>query len=125
MRIRPIKTETDYRMALAEIEQLMDSASGTQAGDRLEVLTTLVEHYETAHEPIDPPDPIEALKYYMDSRGLKRYDLEPYLGSRTRVAEVLNRRRPLSIDMIRKLHKGLGISAEILIRPYKVKRTAA
>jgi HTH-type transcriptional regulator / antitoxin HigA len=125
MRIRPIKTEADYLMALAEIEQLMDSAPGIQAGDRLEVLTTLVEHYEAAHEPIDPPDPIEALKYYMDSRGLKRRDLEPYLGSRARVAEVLNRRRPLSIDMIRKLHEGLGISAEILIRPYRVKRTAA
>jgi HTH-type transcriptional regulator / antitoxin HigA len=112
-------------MALTEIERLMNSASGTQSGDRLEVLTTLVEHYEAAHDPIDPPDPIEALKYYVESRGLKRYDLEPYLGSRARVAEVLNRRRPLSIDMIRKLHEGLGISAEILIRPYKIKRTAA
>jgi HTH-type transcriptional regulator / antitoxin HigA len=125
MRIRPIKTEVDYRTALAEIERLMDSAPGTQAGDRLEVLATLVEYYEASHEPIDPPDPIEALKYYMERRGLKRRNLEPYLGSRARVAEVLNRRRPLSIDMIRKLHEGLGISAEILIRPYKVKRTAA
>jgi HTH-type transcriptional regulator / antitoxin HigA len=125
MRIRPIKTEADYRMALAEIEQLMSSAPGSQAGDRLEVLTTLVEYYEATLEPIDPPDPIEALKYYMDSRGLKRRDLEHYLGSRARVAEVLNRRRPLSIDMIRKLHEGLGIAAEILIRPYKVKKTAA
>jgi HTH-type transcriptional regulator / antitoxin HigA len=125
MRIRSIKTETDYRTALAEINRLMDSKPGTQAGDLLDVLATLVEHYESAHEPMDPPDPIEALKYYMESRGLKRRDLEAYLGSRSRVAEVLNRRRPLSIDMIRKLHQGLGISAEILIRPYKVKRTAA
>ena len=125
MRIRPIKTEADYRKALTEIELLMDSAPGTEAGDRLEVLTTLVEHYESTHEPIAPPDPIEALKYYMESRNLKRCDLEPYLGSRARVAEVLNRRRPLSIEMIRKLHKGLGISAEILIRPYKIKRRAA
>jgi HTH-type transcriptional regulator/antitoxin HigA len=125
MRIQPIKTEADYRMALTEIERLMNSAPGTQSGDRLEVITTLVEHYEAAHEPIDPPDPIEALKYYMESRGLKRHDLAPYLGSRARVAEVLNRRRPLSIDMIRKLNEGLGISADILIRPYKLKRTAA
>jgi HTH-type transcriptional regulator / antitoxin HigA len=89
------------------------------------VLTTLVERYETANEPIDPPDPIEALKYYMESRGLKRRDLEAYLGSRARVAEVLNRRRPLSIEMIRKLHGGLGIPAEILIRPYKIRKPAA
>jgi HTH-type transcriptional regulator / antitoxin HigA len=74
---------------------------------------------------IDPPDPIEALRYYMESRGLERRDLEPFLGSRARVAEVLNRKRPLSIKMIRKLRAGLGISAEILIRPYKVKRSAA
>ncbi len=125
MRIRPIKTDSDYRMALTEIEQLMDSQPGTQAGDRLEVLIALVEHYESAHEPIEPPDPIEALKYYMESRSLRRRDLEAYLGSRSRVAEVLNRRRPLSIDMIRKLREGLGISAEILIRPYRIKRTAA
>lgn len=125
MRIRPIKTESDYRIALAEIGRLMDAAPGTPAGDRLEVLTTLVEHYELRHEPIEPPDPIEALIYHMASRGLARRDLEPYLGSRARVAEVLNRKRPLSIDMIRKLHAGLGISAEILIRPYVVKGSAA
>lgn len=125
MRIRPIKTEADYRMALAEIQSLMDAAPGSPAGDRLEVLTTLVEHYEAVHEPIEPPDPIEALMYHMESRGLKRRDLEPYLGSRARVAEVLNRKRPLSVEMIRKLHAGLGISAEVLIRPYVVKGSAA
>ncbi len=125
MRIRPIKTDADYRMALAEIERLMDAAPGTPAGDRLEVLTTLVEHYESLHEPIEPPDPIEALLYHMESRGLERRDLEPYLGSRARVAEVLNRKRALSIEMIRKLHAGLGISAEVLIRPYVVKGSAA
>ncbi|HYK89849.1 MAG TPA: transcriptional regulator [Acidobacteriota bacterium] len=125
MRIRPIKTDADHRMALAEIERLMDAAPGTPAGDRLEVLATLVEHYETVHEPIQPPDPIEALIYHMESRGLVRRDLEPYLGSRARVAEVLNRKRPLSIEMIRKLHAGLGISAEVLIRPYVVKGSAA
>jgi len=112
-------------MALAEIERLMDAAPGTPAGDRLEVLTTLVEHYESLHEPIEPPDPIEALLYHMESRGLERRDLEPYLGSRARVAEVLNRKRALSIEMIRKLHAGLGISAEVLIRPYVVKGSAA
>jgi HTH-type transcriptional regulator / antitoxin HigA len=125
MRIRTIKTEANYRVALAEIERLMNAAPGTPAGDRLEVQTTLVEHYESLHEPIEPPDPIEALIYHMESRGLERRDLEPYLGSRVRVAEVLNRRRALSIEMIRKLHAGLGISAEVLIRPYAVKGTAA
>jgi HTH-type transcriptional regulator / antitoxin HigA len=125
MRIRPIKTAADYRDALGEIEDLMDAVPGTSAGDRLEVLTTLVEHYESLHEPIEPPDPIEALVYHMETRGLKRRDLEPYLGSRARVAEVLNRKRALSIDMIRRLHSGLGISAEVLIRAYEVKGSAA
>jgi len=95
-------------MALAEIEHLMDAAPGTPAGDRLEVLAALVEHYESLHEPIDPPDPIEALIYHMESRGLERKDLEPYLGSCARVAEVLNRKRALSIEMIRKLHAALA-----------------
>jgi HTH-type transcriptional regulator/antitoxin HigA len=125
MRIRPIKTDADYRDALGEIERLMDAVPGTSAGDRLEVLATLVEHYESLHEPIEPPDPIEALVYHMETRGLQRRDLEPYLGSRARVAEVLNRKRALSIDMIRRLHSGLGISAEVLIRPYEVKGSAA
>jgi len=125
MQIRPIKTKADHRAALKEIERLMDAKPGTPAGDRLEILTTLVERYESEHEPIEPPDPIAALLYYMESRGLTRRDLEPYLGSRARVAEVLNRRRPLTIDMIRKLHNGLGISAEVLIRPYSVRGSAA
>jgi HTH-type transcriptional regulator/antitoxin HigA len=125
MQIRPIKTRADHRAALREIERLMDAKPGTPAGDRLEVLTTLVEHYESQHEPIEPPDPIDALLSYMESRGLRRRDLEPYLGSRARVAEVLNRRRSLTIEMIRKLHAGLGISAEVLIRPYAVRGSAA
>lgn len=125
MQIRPIKTKGDYRAALKEIERLMDARPGTAAGDRLEVLTTLVDRYESEHEPIDPPDPIEALLYHMESRGLTRRDIEPYLGSRARVAEVLNRRRALTIDMIRKLHEGLGISAEVLIRPYSIRGSAA
>ena len=125
MQIRPIKTKADHRAALKEIERLMDAKPGTPAGDRLEVLTTLVERYESQHEPVDPPHPVDALLYYMESRGLTRRDLEQYLGSRARVAEVLNRRRPLTIDMIRKLNGGLGISAEVLIRRYAVRRSAA
>jgi HTH-type transcriptional regulator / antitoxin HigA len=125
MRIRPIKTESDYRMALAEIERLMSASQKTVTGDRLEVLVTLVERYESERDPIEPPDPIEALIHHMESRGLTRRDLEAYLGSRARVAEVLNRKRPLSLEMIRKLHKGLGIPAEVLIQPYVVKRPAA
>jgi HTH-type transcriptional regulator/antitoxin HigA len=116
--IRPIKTEADYQAALAEIERLFDAAPNTPAGDRLDMLATLVEAYEAQHYSIPAPDPIEAITYHMESRGLSRHDLEPYLGSRARVAEVLNRKRPLSLDMIRRLHTGLGIGAEILIQPY-------
>jgi HTH-type transcriptional regulator/antitoxin HigA len=125
MQIRPIKTKADHRAALKEIERLMDAKPGTTAGDRLEILTTLVDHYESQHEPIEPPDPIDMLLYHMESRGLTRRNLERYLGSRARVAEVLNRRRPLTIEMIRKLHEGLGISADVLIRPYTVRGSAA
>ena len=125
MHIRPIKTRADHRAALKEIERLMDVRPGTPAGDRLEVLTTLVEHYESQHEPIEPPDPIDALLYHMESRGLTRRDLEPFLGTRARVAEILNRRRALTIEMIRKLHRGLGISGDVLIRPYNVGGSAA
>lgn len=125
MKIRPIKTKADHRAALKEIERLMDAKPGTPAGDRLEILTTLVDHYESQHEPVEPPEAIDALLYHMESRGLTRWDLEPYLGSRARVAEVLNRRRALTIEMIRKLHEGLGISADVLIRPYSVRGSAA
>ncbi|CAN5884686.1 DNA-binding protein [soil metagenome] len=125
MQIRPIKTKADHRAALKEIQRLMDAKPGTPAGDRLEILTTLVDHYESQHEPVEPPDPIDALRYHMESRGLTRGDLEPYLGSRARVAEVLNRRRTLTIEMIRRLHEGLGISADVLIRPYSVRGSAA
>ncbi len=103
----------------------MDAKPGTPAGDRLEILTTLADHYESQHESVEPPDPIDALIYHMESRGLTRRDLEPFLGSRARVSEVLNRRRALTIEMIRKLHKGLDISADVLIRPYTVRGSAA
>jgi HTH-type transcriptional regulator / antitoxin HigA len=118
MEICPIKTEADYQAALVEIERLFDAAPNTPAGDRLDVLATLVEAYEERHYSLPAPDPIEAITYHMESRGLSRRDLEPYLGSRARVAEVLNRKRPLSLEMIRRLHTGLGIAADILIQSY-------
>lgn len=121
MQIRPIKTKNDHRAALRTIERLMKAKKGTPSGDRLEVLTTLVERYESQHVPIEAPDPIDAILYHMESRGLTRRDLEPFLGSRARVAEILRRRRKLTIGMIRKLHTGLGISADVLIRPYDIR----
>src|SRR5579884_383507 len=125
MSLRPIKTEAEYEQVLKEIEALFEAQPDTPEGDRLEVLTTLVEAYERKHYPVLPPDPIEALLYHLESRGLTRRDLEPYLGSRARVAEVLNRRRALTIEMIRRLHNGLGIPAEVLIQPYTVHRQSA
>jgi HTH-type transcriptional regulator/antitoxin HigA len=120
MNIKPIRTEVDYQAVLAEIEQLFEARPGTPEGDRLEVLTTLVEAYEDANYGIPQPDPVEAILYYMESRGLTRKDLEPYIGTRARVAEIINRKRPLSLNMIQKLYSGLGIPAEALIQPYKV-----
>jgi HTH-type transcriptional regulator/antitoxin HigA len=124
MDIKPIKTEADYEAALHEIEHLFDSVPNTPEGDRLEVLTTLMEAYEENRYSIPAPDPIETILYYMESRGLSRSDLEPYIGSRARVSEVLNRKRPLTVFMIRKLHAGLGIPAEILIQPYPLQESA-
>jgi HTH-type transcriptional regulator/antitoxin HigA len=114
--LRPIRSEKDYERALAEIEELWGAKAGTPKGDRLDILATLIEAYETEHYPMDPPDPIEAIKFRMEQQGLTRKDLEEILGTRTRVSEVLNRKRGLSINMIRALHDKLGISAEILIR---------
>jgi HTH-type transcriptional regulator/antitoxin HigA len=125
MQIKPIRTEADYQAALDKIERLLDAKPGTSEADRLEILTTLVEAYEEKHYPIPPPDPIEAILYQMESRGLSRRDLEPYIGSRARVSEILNRKRPLTVEMIRGLHKGLGISAEVLIQPYEIQQDAA
>ena len=120
MDIKPIKTETDYKTALRKIEQLMEADLNTPDGDKLDVLTTLVEAYEEKYYPVEPPDPIEAILHEMESQGLSRRDLELYLGTRARVSEILNRKRPLSLEMIRKLHQGLGISAGILIRQYSL-----
>lgn len=116
MDIRPIKTEADYESALEEIDTLLDAKEGSSQEERLELLSILVEVWEDEHYPIGPPDPIEAIKFMMKQNGLTRKDLEPYIGPRSRVADVLNRQRPLSLKMIRKLHDNLGIPAEILIR---------
>lgn len=121
--VNPIRSEADHEAALAEIERLWGAKAGTQEGDRLDVLATLLDAYENEHHPIDPPDPIEAIKFRMEQQGLTRRDLEAILGTRARVAEVLNRKRDLSIGMIRRLHDRLGISAEVLIRP--VRKSAA
>ena len=115
MVIKPIKNNLDYRSALAEIDKLMDAKPNTPEGDRLDVLATLVCAWEAEHHPIDPPDAVEAIKFAMEQRGLTRRDLEPYIGSRARVTEVLNRKRSLTLPMIRRLHAGLGIPAEALL----------
>lgn len=115
--VKPIRTDADHAAALAEIEHLWGAESGTPAGDRLDVLATLIDAYESARFPMDPPDPIDAILFRLEQQGLSRKDLEPMIGSRARVAEVLNRKRSLSIEMIRRLHAGLGISAAVLIRP--------
>lgn len=118
MDIRPIKTEDDYEWALAEIDCLFDAEPGTPESDKLEILVILVEAYEDEHDPMPLPDPIEAINYWMESRNLSRVDLEPYIGSRGRVAEILNRKRPLTLRMIRNLENNLGIPAEILVQEY-------
>jgi HTH-type transcriptional regulator/antitoxin HigA len=116
MEIKPIRTEADYQATLKEVENLLDSQSGTPEGDRMDVLVTLIEAYEARHDPIpEPDDPVEVLRYYMESRGLKRADLIPFLGSKERVSEVLSGKRRLSLTMIRHLHAGLGIPADLLV----------
>ncbi|MEH2148050.1 helix-turn-helix domain-containing protein [Nostoc sp.] len=125
MELRPIRTQADYQEALREIELLFDAVPNTPEYDRLDVLSTLVEAYEKAHFPIEKPDPIEAIQYYMDTRGWSRRDLESCLGSRARVSEILSRKRSLTLEMIRKLNQELGIPAEILIQPYDSVQTSA
>lgn len=117
MNIHPIRTDDDYRAALRELSACFDNQPepGTEDGDRFEVLATLVEAYETKHFPIESPDPIEAIRFRMDQGGLTVKDLVPSIGQPNRVYEVLNRKRGLTIDMIRNLHRNLGIPAESLI----------
>jgi HTH-type transcriptional regulator/antitoxin HigA len=119
--LKPIRSETDYDEALTEIENLWGAKAGTPEGDRLDILATLIDAYEAKTYPMDPPDPVEAIRFRMEQQGLTRKDLEPMIGPRNRVADVLNRKRNLSIDMIRQLHSRLGISAEVLIRPSRGK----
>lgn len=122
--IKPIRTPADYDEALSDVARLWGARSGTRDGDRLDVLATLIDNYEAQHYPMDPPDPIEAIKFRMEQQGLERKDLEPLIGTRARVAEVMNRKRGLSIEMIRRLHETLGISADVLIRPSRKQEAA-
>jgi HTH-type transcriptional regulator/antitoxin HigA len=123
MHIKPIKCEADYIDALDRIESLMDAKPNTPQMDELEVLTTLVESYEERHYKINAPDPIEAIKFRMEQEGLMQKDLVAIVGSKSRVSEVLNRKRKLTIDMIRKLHKHLHIPIESLFLDYEINRT--
>jgi len=120
MNIKPIKSEKDYITTLNQIESLMDAKPNTPQMDELEVLTTLVEAYEAQHYAIDAPDPIEAIKFRMEQEGLKQKDLVPIVGSKSRVSEILNKKRKLTIEMIRKLHKQLNIPIESLFIDYKI-----
>ena len=124
MEILPIRTKADYRRTLKEIETLMDAAPKSQKGERLDVLVTLVEAYERKHFPLDLPDPVEAIRFRMEQMGLSPKDLEPIIGRRNRVYEVLNRKRPLTMKMAWRLHCELGIPAESLIRPPEDSRAA-
>jgi len=115
MIIRPIRNDEDHSKAMERIEALWGAEPGTPEADQLEVLVTLVDAYEAEHHAVDPPDPIDALRFRMEQAGMTRKDLEPYIGSRARVSEVLNRRRTLTLAMIRRLRDGLGIPADVLL----------
>ena len=124
MEIKPIRTGADYERTLREIERLWGAREGTPAGDRLDVLATLVEAYEQKHFPIDPPDPIEAIRFRLEQQGLDSRALVGVIGGRSRVYEVMQRKRALSLEMIRRLHQRFGIPAEVLIRPSRRRRAA-
>ena len=115
MNIKPIKTEQDYRQAMADIDKLWGAKVGTPKGDHLDILLVLVDDYENKHYQIDAPDPVDAILFRMEQLGLQRSDLEAYIGQKGRVSEVLNHKRPLSLNMIRKLHSGLNIPLESLV----------
>ena len=120
MNIKPIKTDADYRAALQEIETLMMATPDTPEGEKLDILVTLVEAYESRHYPIDLPDPVAAIRFEMEQKGLTVKDLEPMIGKSNRVYEILNHKRALTLKMIWRLHQGLGIPAESLIKPTEV-----
>lgn len=123
--VKPIRSEHDYDDALAEVETLMMAHAGTAEGDRLDVLTTLIQAYEAAHHPIAAPDPIALIEFVMEQRGLDRSALQPILGGRGRVSEVLARKRPLTLPMIRRLQAGLGLPADALVRAYPLQGAKA
>lgn len=123
--VRAIRTEEDYEATLGEIESLMAARPGTADGDRLDVLTTLVEAYEAQHHVIDAPDPVALIEFVMEQRGLDRRDVGKFIGSRGRVSEVLSKKRALSLPMIRKLHSGLGLPASVLVKPYRLRKQRA
>ncbi len=125
MELKPIRTKKEYRVALAEAERLWGAPAKSAAADLLDVLTLLIENYEREHFPIPDPDPIEFLGHVMENRGLTRRDMESYIGPRGRVADILNRTRPLTLEMIRRLADGLDLPAEVLIRPYELRKRAA
>jgi HTH-type transcriptional regulator / antitoxin HigA len=118
MRIKPIKTINDYEKALERLEDIFDAKMGTKQGDELEILTILIEKYEKENYPIEMPDPIEAIKFRMEQLGMKQKDLAEVMGFKSRVSEILNRKRKLTIDMIRKLNEKLNIPSEVLIQNY-------
>ena len=125
MELRPIKTLEDYEAALTEIEKLTNAELGTPESDRLEILATLIEAYEKEHYPIEPPDAVEAILYYLESRGLSEKYLVKYLGSEANVKAILQRQKSLTLDTIRVLHEQLGISADVLIKPYNLNQVSA
>jgi HTH-type transcriptional regulator/antitoxin HigA len=124
MDIRPIKNKTDYRSALKDVERLWEAEPGTPDGDRVDVLVTLIEAYEAKHVPIPAPDPIAAIEFMMEQKGLNRRSLEPAIGSRGRVSEVLTRKRPLTLPMVRALSALLDIPVDVLVQPYSVRSAA-
>ena len=121
MELKPIRTKKEHQAALAEASRLWDAPAKSPDADRLDVLTMLIEDYEHRIYPIADPDPIDFLQHVMESRDLTRKDLEPYIGPRGRVSDILNRTRPLSLDMIRRLADGLKLPAEVLIKPYRLR----
>lgn len=124
MQIRPIRTKADHRAALKEVERLWNANPGTPDGERVEVLVTLIEDFEDKHFPIPAPDPIAAINFMLEQKGLSRRDLEPAIGSRGRVSEVLSRKRPLTLPMVRALSTLLDIPADILAQAYPMRKAA-
>ncbi|MGB5635713.1 MAG: transcriptional regulator [Waterburya sp.] len=125
MELRPIKTESDYQNALQEIEKLFDAKPDSPELDRLDILTTLVEAYEQQHYPVDAPDAISAILYYLEARGLSHQDLAASIGDTEQVTAILNRQQPLNLDAIRRLNQDFGIPAEVLIKPYSLEKASA